>query len=205
MISRFSSDIAPLGEHSNDQQWKTELKEGDEVDAFDKAKVWYASTILEMKDQSDNEGRSWPMIRVGFRLYREDANKTDEEGKKYEGWSSRFDEWVPLWSPKVAKLYTHAKPKGGRGAVRMYEETVIDDSTDPQIKEGEPMIYAVIRPSKCKSYLLVQCLNLFGELGGYDRLLAKMTDKENPIDLDLLGHFMECLGRVFPMYHRDFI
>jgi hypothetical protein len=204
MISRFSSDIAPFGENSKEQLWKADLKVGDECDAYDKAKVWYASTILEFKDQSDNDGRIWPMINVGFRLYREDAVKTDDGGKKYEGWSTRFDEWVPLWSPKVAKLYTHAKPKTGRGT-KMYEETVIDDSSDPQIKEGEPMIYSVIRPSKCKSYLLVQCLNLFGELGGYDKLLAKMTDKENPIDLDLLGHYMECLGRVFPMYHRDFI
>lgn len=146
-VNKFSSDVAPLGEFSKEQEWKKELKEGDEVDAFDKAKVWYASTILEIKDHTDPEGRKWTMCKVGFRLYHSDATKTDEEGKKYEGWSSRFDEWLPMWSPKVAKLYTHAKPKGGKGT-RLYEDTVIDDSSDPQIKEGEEMVYAVIRPRK---------------------------------------------------------
>jgi len=78
-------------------KWKEELKVGDEIDAFDKAKVWYASTILEIKETKDTERtRNWFIIKVGFRLYREDAQKTDEDGNKYEGWSSRFDEWVPM-------------------------------------------------------------------------------------------------------------
>ena len=193
-----------MGEYSKDQAWKKDLKEGDEIDAFDKAKVWYASTILEIKDHTDPDGRKWTMCKVGFRLYHPDATKTDEEGKKYEGWSSRFDEWLPLWSPKIAKLYTHAKPKGGKGT-RLYEDTVIDDSSDPQIKEGEDMIYAVIRPRKCKSYLLVDCLNLFGKLGGYDKMLERMNDKENPIEFELLAHYMESIGKVYPMYHREFV
>jgi hypothetical protein len=204
VLNRFSSDLAPLGEFSGDQEWKKELKPGDEIDAFDKAKVWYASTILEIKEHTEPDERKWPVAKVGFRIYKEDATKKDEEGKSYEGWSSRFDEWVPLCSAKVAKLYTHAKPKGGRGT-RLYEDTVIDDSTDPQLKPEDPMIYAVTRPSKCKSYLLVQCINLFGELGGFDKILEIMTNKDKPIDLELLAKYMECLGRVYPMYHRDFI
>ena len=82
---------------------------------------------------------------------------------------------------------------------------MIDDSSDPQVKEDEEPIYACIRPSKCKSSLLVECINLFGRQGGFDKILEKLTDKENPIDLDLLAYYMECLGRIYPMYHRDFI
>ena len=41
--------------------------------------------------------------------------------------------------------------------------------------------------------------------GGFDTILSKINDKENPIDLELLAYYMECLGRIFPMYHRDFI
>ena len=66
---------------------------------------------------------------------------------------------------KIAKVYTHSKPKGGK-QTRQYEETVVDDSNDPPIKEGDQIIYAVIRPRKSKSYVLIQCLKLFGEQGG---------------------------------------
>ena len=144
------------------------------------------------------------MLKVGFRLYREDSNKLDDEGKKYEGWSERFDEWVPRWSPKVSKLFSKAKPKAGRGT-RLYEETVIDDSSDPQIKEGDAPVYAVTRPTRCKSSLLTECINMFGEQGGFDQIISRITDKENPINLELLAYYMECLGRIYPMYHRDFI
>ena len=143
------------------------------------------------------------MVLVGFRLYSPDGSKTDEEGKKFDGWSARFDEWISLWSPKIAKLHTHSKPKGGK-ATRQYEETVIDDSNDQPIKEGDKIIYAVIRPRKSKSYLLIQCLNLFGEEGGYDKILGKITDKRNPIDFEALAYYMDWIGKVFPMYHRDF-
>ena len=203
-MNRFSGDIAPLEEYSKELQWKETIAVGDEVDAFDKAKVWYPSTVLDLQDHTDPYGRKWQVLKVGFRIYHEEALKTDDEGRKYEGWSARFDEWLPLWSPKIAKLYSRAKPKAGKGT-RYFEETVIDDSGDTSIKEGEDMIYAVIRPRKCKSYLLVEVLNTFGKLGGYDRLLEKMTDKDNPVEFDLLAHYMDCLGKVYPMYHRDFI
>lgn len=130
------------------------------------------------------------MVLVGFRLYSPDGPKTDEEGKKFDGWSARFDEWISLWSPKIAKVYTHSKPKGGK-QTRQYEETVVDDSNDPPIKEGDQMTYAVIRPRKSKSYVLIQCLNLFGEQGGYDAILARIADKLNPVDFQTLSHYMD--------------
>lgn len=154
-VNKYSSDIAQLGEFSVDQDWKKELKKGDQVDGFDKAKVWYASTILDFKDHTDPDGRSWTMVLIGFRLYHSEGTKTDEDGNKFDGWSARFDEWISLWSPKIAKLHTHSNPKGRKG-IRQYDDVVIDDSSDPPIKEGEPMIYAVIRPKKSKSYLLNQ-------------------------------------------------
>lgn len=143
------------------------------------------------------------MVLVGFRIYSADGTKTDEEGKKFDGWSARFDEWISLWSPKIAKLYSHSKPKGGK-VTKQYEETVIDDSNDPQINDGDKMIYAVIRPRKSKSYLLIQCLNLFGEEGGYDKILEKIYDDKDPISFSTLAFYMDCIGKVYPMYHRDF-
>ena len=42
------------------------------------------------------------MAYIGFRVYR----KTDSQYRKdargtYEGWSDRFDEWIPLYSPRL--------------------------------------------------------------------------------------------------------
>ena len=82
---------------------------------------------------------------------------------------------------------------------------MIDDSSDPPFNEGEEKLFAVIRPNKCKSSLLVECINLFGSQGGFDQILEKICDKKNPINLDLLAYYMECLGRIYPMYHKDFI
>ena len=203
-MSRFSGEVAQLGEFSKDQEWKGELKPGDEIDAFDKAKSWYSSTILEVREDKDADGRTWEMLKIGFRLYRDDAQKLDDEGKKYDGWSAKFDEWLPKWSPKISKLYSQAKSKGVRGT-RLYEETVIDDSSDSQIKEGDAPIFAVTRPTRCKSSLLTECINMFGEHGGFDQIISRITDKENPIDLELLAYYMESIGRIYPMYHRDFI
>ena len=193
-----------MGEYSTDQSWKEELKKGDQIDGFDKAKVWYASTILEFREHTEPDGRSWMLTLIGFRVYNPNGAKTDDEGKKFDGWSQRFDEWVPLWSPKVAKLHSHTKPKGGKNS-RFYEDTIIDDASDPQVREGENPIFAVLRPRKSKSYLLIECLNLFGSQGGYDKMLDIMNDRENPIDFTLLAHYMDCIGKVFPMYHRDFV
>jgi len=204
-VSRFSSDIAQLGEYSKETDWKKDLKPGDQIDAYDKAKQWYASTILEITEHTDNHRRKWPEAKVGFRIYYEDAQKVDDEGKKYDGWSNKFDETLPLCSAKVAKLYTYTKPKGSKSGTKSYEDFFVDDSNDLQVKEGEEMVYAVTRPRKSKSYLLIECLNLFGKLGGYDQMLEKMSDTKEPISFELLSHYMECLGKVFPFYHRDFV
>jgi len=40
------------------------------------------------------------MVYVAFRIYVEKSIKNDEVGP-YEGWSSRFDEWVSVCSPRV--------------------------------------------------------------------------------------------------------
>ena len=99
---------------------------GDEIDCFDKAKSWYASTILAVKENQTQDGRVFRVAEVGFRIFNENGKKAPETdgGLRYDGWSSKFDEWLPLSSPKVNKLYTQAKPHGSKGPStrRLYEE-----------------------------------------------------------------------------------
>ena len=50
IVGRWSSEIAPLNTYSTENEWKVDIKVGDELDAFDKAKVWYPSTVLDIKE-----------------------------------------------------------------------------------------------------------------------------------------------------------
>lgn len=161
-FGRWSSDIAQLDTYSKENDWKLDLKVGDLVDAHDKVKQWYASTIIDVQD-IEVSGRKYKNFNVGFRVYLESGSKTDNDGNKYEGWSTKFDEWISQFSPKIAKLHTFSKPlTGGKKVYKSYEEQLIDDQQDPIVEEGEEPIFAVIRPKKNRSTLLIHLLNVLG-------------------------------------------
>jgi len=42
----YGFDVAQAGSFSSENDWKEEIKVGDEIDCYDKAKSWYASTVL---------------------------------------------------------------------------------------------------------------------------------------------------------------
>ena len=47
-----------------------------------------------------NDGREQKEIYVGYRIYDEDeGHKTDDDGRKFIGWSNRYDDWVTCSSP----------------------------------------------------------------------------------------------------------
>ena len=132
-------------------------------------------------------GRSWKEALIGFRIFTPNGNKIDQEGNKYNGWDKRYDEYVTLMSPRIAKLYTKAEPYEFKG-----QRTVkiqIDDSGDPKVKQNDHQIYAVLRPLISSSHLLIDCLNLFGFEGGYDKMLD-LINKENLNGLKLLDDLL---------------
>ena len=68
---------------------------------------------------------------------------------------------------------------------KINQKLYIDDSKDIKIRENENQIYAVLRPPFSTSYLLIECLNLFGSEGGYDKILD-LLQNENTISFNLL-------------------
>eukprot|EP00475_Leptophrys_vorax_P011616 TRINITY_DN18175_c3_g1_i1.p1 TRINITY_DN18175_c3_g1~~TRINITY_DN18175_c3_g1_i1.p1 ORF type:complete len:919 (-),score=242.67 TRINITY_DN18175_c3_g1_i1:91-2454(-) len=62
-------------------QWRQDLKVGDLIDALDKMNKWYESSIRDIKDSK---------ILI-----------------HYNGWPSKWDEWVGIDSDRVAKVHTH--------------------------------------------------------------------------------------------------
>ena len=61
-----------------------------------------------------------------------------------------------------------------------------------------------MRPTISTCPLHIECLNLFGSEGGYDKILDFLKDA-NSIDSDLLKDLIILSGNAFLMYHRDFV
>lgn len=86
-----------------DYEWRFELEPGSVIDACDKQNVWYNSTILEIKKSQEEDDDEVVMAKIAYRVYTDLGNKTDEHGNSYQGWSSKYDEWISVTSPRISK------------------------------------------------------------------------------------------------------
>ena len=83
------------------------------------------------------------MVKVGFRVYLDPETKgyfkKDDRGI-YKGYSETYDEWLPLYSPKVAIFESKTVNADKK------EDEVIDDYDDMwQPEEGYTRVYVVPR------------------------------------------------------------
>lgn len=116
-LSKTSDEIAPEGSKSEDYTWRAELKIGDNIDVIDPLGTWYNSTILDIFEEveaatSSSPEKKYPVVFVGYRVYCEDGKKTDEDGRHFAGWSSKYDERIALHSPRIAKFNSKTKYLG---------------------------------------------------------------------------------------------
>ena len=105
-LPAWSVEIAQFESHTkNDYEWRRNLFKPDAldvvIDCHDKFK-WEEATIFDIK-QDMSSGRPVLMGNIGFRVYREEGKKmrTDENGRKYDGWSNKYDEDIPVFSPRI--------------------------------------------------------------------------------------------------------
>ena len=65
------------------------------------------------------------MAKIGFRVYVEKStqNKYDERGQ-YDGYSLKFDEDIPLYSPRIQYYFTKTQRQN------FYDDIDIDDDLD---------------------------------------------------------------------------
>ena len=71
-LSFFSSfyqnyELAPLGSHSLDWDWRKNLSVNDEIDVCDPSNIWYESTILNKRQIKQND-RKITEIYIGYRF-----------------------------------------------------------------------------------------------------------------------------------------
>ena len=110
---------------------------------------------------------------IGYRIYVETGTKHDERGN-FEGWSSKFDEWISLYSPRIQPFYSKTQ-KGESNDQDLDED--MDSLIQP--KEGFERVFAVPRIRKCISSVFLHLLDLFGNKGGYDLVLSILAKEES--------------------------
>ena len=106
VVDRWSTSLAKAGSKTKeDHEWRqaTLVGKTDVVcDVYD-GNDWMEATIFETIDKTSKCGRVFPVCYVAYRVYRDKGRnlKSDERGV-YEGYASKFDEWIPLNSPNFA-------------------------------------------------------------------------------------------------------
>ena len=150
---------------------------GDELDSLDSESVWYKSTCLEVKTKETNDNRQLKEMYVGYRVYdEEEGHKVDEnDGRKYVGWSNRYDEWVSVTSPTVQRLGTMVKHYKIVGKATMLYDAVVEDLSDVIYNTHDRKIWAVYRNNFFSNLKCIpDFLNEFGARRGFERILEFM-------------------------------
>ena len=140
---------------------------------------------------------------VGFRIYRE-TGKTymkDERGT-YDGWSDRWDEWIPLYSPRIMPFETKSEKK-------LVEEVEIEEDLDELIQPepGYARAYAVPRNFKCTSRHFMHYINYFGNEQGFEKILDVLENAEmdDSINMQVLVNMAILITLPAIVYHKSFM
>lgn len=167
-MNRWSTDLLVFETKTKeDYEWRRSIlttKVDLECEIHDKS-TWNKSTILIRKEVKQGPDRAPLMAHCALRVYRDIPNslRKDERGT-YDGWSEKFDEWVPVFSPRIM-------PWGAK--IGVIEEQELDDTIDDLVEKEKEFetTFAVPRPGTCMSGVYVRCINVFGNIGGFKTIL----------------------------------
>jgi len=84
------------------------------------------------------------------------------------------------------------------------EDPVVDDSNDRIYNPDGRRIYAIIRSGYCKSTFLVNLVNKFGEMGGFDKIYERIANLNNWAPIETVSQLATILGNLATILHRDF-
>jgi len=76
---------------------------------------------------------------------------------------------------------------------------------DLLVTQNNGQIFAVHR-KQCRSDLLIRFINTFGALNGFEKIIERIeAENTNSDELRLLAHYVECLAKATPVYHKAFV
>jgi len=162
-----------------DFDWRIGLKVGDLLDVSDSQNVWYNSTVLKVKSEKDLENQEIATeVFIGYRVYNENGEKMDTiSGKKYTGWSKKYDAWFSTTSPRIAIFNKFAKKFYPVISTRI--DPFVDDSNDHIYDSDSYMKFAILDQSRCSSQFLINRVNRFGQNLGFQKMLHRIEDRKN--------------------------
>ena len=208
-VSRWSTDLAQFESHTKeDYEWRSTV-EGtanfyvDVHDNYNWEQATITQTVLE-----ERFGRPFWKAFVIFRIYKD--KQTDMKSKKdehgwYDGWSDKFDEWIPLYSPRVQM---HQTRSGGR-AKNLKQQADMDDDIDDKIKpgKGHDRVYMVPRPAFSLSVKFLEMMNMFGSMGGFKIILDILENEPagDNIDINSLCYMSTMISMGINLWHKDWI
>lgn len=188
LLTTATHEIAPYGSYTAQNEWRKKLAKNDIIDCLDAQGKWYTATILDIEYPPAAEQKKPVRILVGYRTYCENGPKKDAEGKIFMGWSNTYDEWIKLYSLRIQKRGSLAK-QGYILCKKSEDEDdkeAIDDNGDILINAPiNKETYCVLRPDKLSCESVVRLLNIFGNEGGFDKMLARLNDKEKPLSFGI--------------------
>ena len=194
-------EIARPGTRCKDYEWRLNLQKGDEIDACSSSSTWCHAVILDTRESETYES-DVPVkeVYVGFRRYDEEGDREDEEGRSYYETSNRDDDWLVVMDPRLAKKGTMVSKHQNRDS----EETMIDDSNDHIYTAGGDVVFALTRQMHCRSTFMIQMINKFGELGGFDLILNRIKNTENWAPIEVVTLLVSVVGNISLLLHKDF-
>jgi len=138
--------------------------------------MWYRSTVLEVRETNEDAKSQDPPykeVNVGYRVYEEEGHKVDENnGKKFTGWSHRYDAWIPVNSLQIQRLNTVSRHYTVAGKNTMSYDNTVADESDPMFNTSRIKCWSLPRNNYFSNLKCISdFVNEFGEKGGFDKIL----------------------------------
>lgn len=142
---------------------------------------------------------------VAFRYYdEEEGHKIDDiDGRKFIGWSNKYDEWQTVTSPTIQKLGTICKYYRIAGKQSMKYDSTVDDICDVLHNTSERKVWAMFRNNFFSNLKCIpDYFNEFGMREGFEKILDFFNDVGKQKSLKHLHYLIEFLNKSQPLWHR---
>ena len=127
----------------------------------------------------------------------------------YIGWSSKYDKWIPVTSPRL--LQFERMSFKFFAVLSSKDDIVVNDSTDLIHEEdlSFPNECAIISDFRCTSSVMVKLLNRFHtQDDGFNRILKKIRVKDPAQEVwcpfSLLTKYVKILGQLHGVFYITF-
>ena len=190
-ILKYNSlEYDEVGVHTQDWDFRRNLKENDIIDCFYLGK-FYPATIKE-RTETVNKGVTYIVYKVGIKIYKKNVDdiskfqrfwkiseiRKDENGEEFVGFSFNSDQEFPFFSPYIQPPNSQIwKPRNNLNNHKGIEIPI--EFSEPEKINGKKII-TIGKPGKFKFFYNV-LLDYFGELGGFEKMISIIKNENGEL------------------------